>query len=845
MQVANVYVYVYMPIIFFAYGMSFLILGIAAAVEYLQLFHTHQKDKTSYFVFTPIAFLAIFGLIHGLVEFMGMFSILSAGKPSIPFRIIKMVLLAISFYWLSRFGVSYDSEVMNRADAAPPGDKKVSYLLNLPWVSLGSWFILILLLYVRTGLSDKYFMNGDALARYLVGLPATVVASVKFFKAYKGRISLSEDVYRILAAVAFLLYGIFAGVIGPKAGFYPASVLNYISFYSFTHVPVQIFRTLCAIAITITLLKFYRQYKGFLPIRLKAILHIFIAVIVPSFAILIIVSYMIANSLIKLSYKENDKLALLAAEKVYLFFDNIEANVKYYVLFSRTTSPDIEKKLLVSLVRDNDDISGLILFTGGDELLHVAKDAHSGAVNYIKDADDAHIRKFLSPPVSDMLFTGFSIERDTDTQVSMKILFNKRKIDILIPVSKLYDTVSDLPIKRGQYIRFQDDKGSTVRPVGNNDNGEATAPTSTTLYPGRYYKELHEDNGVYYLPISEDIEPIGWKIILGIPRNEIVAPIFGIFKSILLWIVVICLTTVGVAIIFVNKVTGGISLIAQKVRLIAHGDFNQRFGLETDDELQDLSEEIEKMEQSLLEKKKMEDKMVHTEKIASLGHLTAGIAHEINNPLGIILGYCQMMLRRIGPDSGSYEDLKVIEKHVLTCKKILQDLLNFSRPYRKAESEVKIPVNINVNIKEALLLIPDYFLQEKVNVQLDLSPALPEIVGNPDRLHQVFLNLTINAIDAMKETGGNLVISTTTRDSNGKQTVEIIFSDTGCGIKEEDKGKIFDPFFTTKEVGKGTGLGLSVSYGIVKEHSGEIWAESAWGKGSTFHITFPSREGSS
>jgi signal transduction histidine kinase len=292
--------------------------------------------------------------------------------------------------------------------------------------------------------------------------------------------------------------------------------------------------------------------------------------------------------------------------------------------------------------------------------------------------------------------------------------------------------------------------------------------------------------------------------------------------------------SIGVAVLLVGKVTRPIDLIARRVKAIGVGNFADTLTIKSGDELQTLSEEVEKMAVLLAEKEKMEKQMLQTEKIASLGRLVAGIAHEINNPIGVMLGYSQVLLKELEPNSRHYEDLKTMEKQALSCKKIVEDLLNFSR----TEKRINIEVDIIANIKEALSLVTKHFSKRNVAIVIEASPDPPMIMGDPNKLHQLFLNLAMNAVDAMQD-GGSLTIIADIINSEPERIVEVVFKDTGCGISQDDIGKIFDPFFTTKEVGKGTGLGLSVSYGIVKDHKGDIRVESKAGKGSTFYIVFP------
>lgn len=236
-------------------------------------------------------------------------------------------------------------------------------------------------------------------------------------------------------------------------------------------------------------------------------------------------------------------------------------------------------------------------------------------------------------------------------------------------------------------------------------------------------------------------------------------------------------------------------------------------------------------------RKKMEEHMYNTEKLASLGTMAAGVAHEINNPLAIILGFTDMLEEKVSHDSEIYAILKTIEKQGLNAKRVVENLLTFAR-YKEHHEE---NVDINKNISEVLSILGNTSSINKITIQKELSDTLPCVKGEPGELQQVFLNIVNNAIAAMKG-GGTLKI--TTRVVEEGNNVEIKLSDTGSGIKKEHRSKIYDPLFTTKSVGEGTGLGLSVSYGIVSKHGGTISFETKTKEessehGTTFIITLP------
>ncbi len=227
------------------------------------------------------------------------------------------------------------------------------------------------------------------------------------------------------------------------------------------------------------------------------------------------------------------------------------------------------------------------------------------------------------------------------------------------------------------------------------------------------------------------------------------------------------------------------------------------------------------------------DRLINHEKLASVGKMAAGIAHEINTPLGIILGYIQLMLEDTAQDSEEQETLQIIERQGQICRRIVTDLLKFSRQTQS----IKTPIDINKIIQEVLTVIEHNLHINKVQVVRYFGRQLPKIIGDAEKLYQVFHNLFSNAQQAM-ENGGTITVTTSSDDAH----LSIEISDTGAGISETIKDKIFDPFFTTKNVGEGTGLGLSVSYGIIEEHHGKIVVTSPVpGKncGTSFHITLP------
>jgi len=208
------------------------------------------------------------------------------------------------------------------------------------------------------------------------------------------------------------------------------------------------------------------------------------------------------------------------------------------------------------------------------------------------------------------------------------------------------------------------------------------------------------------------------------------------------------------------------------------------------------------------------------------------VAHEINNPLGLILGYTQLLLEGKSNGQQQEEDLKVIEKHTRICKRIVEALLKFAR---RTETK-RAAVDINQTIREVLTIMRHQLELEGLQIETSLDESMTPVQGDSEKLKQVFMNLILNARQAITDPG-KITVSSSYLAS--EQKVMIRIHDTGSGIAPEFINKVFDPFFTTKPTGQGTGLGLSLSYGIVKEHGGDILVTSDPGKGSTFSIVLP------
>jgi two-component system NtrC family sensor kinase len=301
------------------------------------------------------------------------------------------------------------------------------------------------------------------------------------------------------------------------------------------------------------------------------------------------------------------------------------------------------------------------------------------------------------------------------------------------------------------------------------------------------------------------------------------------------------ITGLGMVIAFVisfylgNTIIKRIRMLKEAAESIAAGNLDYKLSPDKISGFDMLDEAFNYMSKSLKDHDeklhKAHQQLAKTEKLTALGGMAAGVAHEINNPLGGILLYSNLVLEDIPEDSPARENMEKIIYQTNRCKEIVQNLLDFAR----TPTGDMLPLKINNVIKTSLNLVKDQSMFHGIEIDTRLAENLPEVIGDKSRLEEVFVNLFINAADAMNGKG-KLTITTMPGTNNA---LKILVSDTGTGIDEEHLPHIFEPFFTTKEPGRGTGLGLSIAYGIIRKHNGAIDAESEPGKGTTFIIFLP------
>jgi hypothetical protein len=404
-----------------------------------------------------------------------------------------------------------------------------------------------------------------------------------------------------------------------------------------------------------------------------------------------------------------------------------------------------------------------------------------------------------------------------------------------------------------------------------------------------YYKKM-----VIYSPLWHQGKIIG-GIQMEVPVGDLMINLLKSKQIILVTIVLDAIVLIVFGSLLLSRVlVKPIKDLVRLTRKISEGDFSQKIEVTSKNEIgqligsfnrmvdqlkgkqESLENYLESLESANKQLKQAQEELIRTEKLASIGRFAAGVAHEVGNPLGAILGYASI-LQKEGMDREESKDyLKRIEKEIERINRIVRELLDFARP---SKFEIK-EVEVNEIIESTLSLLSYQKSFKNIETQLEMQPDLPMIKGDDSQLSQVFINIILNAVDAMPE-GGLLTIQTGThivenpdadrlqriyprrrksdpmesdyshmrksdplsvlfkKFSEGDRLVKIRISDTGVGIPKKNLENIFDPFFTTKSPDKGTGLGLSISLRIVESLGGEIRVESEFGKGTTFEIYFP------
>ncbi|ACH38541.1 sensor histidine kinase, HAMP domain-containing [Citrifermentans bemidjiense Bem] len=331
----------------------------------------------------------------------------------------------------------------------------------------------------------------------------------------------------------------------------------------------------------------------------------------------------------------------------------------------------------------------------------------------------------------------------------------------------------------------------------------------------------------------EYFQPWNWIVAVGSYEEEFYQEanvIKGrIMESMVVLTILVSVMAVFLVLLASRVMTEPISRMIEVIRRVKQGRLDETMKVETQDELGELATAFNRMTKIIKHNKELEANLAQQGKMASLGVLSSGVAHEINNPLGVILGYAAYIEKKLSPDDPNYRFIHEIKRESKRCKKIVQDLLSYAR----TPQPVLEPTDLNALLEQIVDFAANHTDMHHVSVEKSFDPSLPEIMVDGDQLRQVAINLILNAGAAMQK-GGKLVVSTQNGEDN---CVSLKFSDNGAGIAAEHMERIFEPFFTTKV--KGTGLGLAITRQIVEQHHGKIGIESEIGAGTTVEVRLP------
>lgn len=359
------------------------------------------------------------------------------------------------------------------------------------------------------------------------------------------------------------------------------------------------------------------------------------------------------------------------------------------------------------------------------------------------------------------------------------------------------------------------------------DEGREVIASSDPVREGQRYEYPNPPESAVLA--TTHAAPSPWTVVIDQDAKEALAGINNLTNLLTGFGLVFTIVAMGSLLFILRSFTKPIEDLTEAARRIGDGDLSGGFTLDREDEIGVLAKTLDDMKTKL---KSSYDLLLQSEKMALMGQIVAGIAHELNNPLTIVIGNIQLMLMRERNEK-SVESLSRIQDGAERASKIVKNLLTFARQ----ETPERKLVSVNSIITKSIELRSYELRVSNIEVSTELNEDLPETMADPHQLQQVFLNLIVNAEHAMIEAHSKGLLRITTRRDEGK--ILIFFSDDGPGIPKENLHRVFEPFFTTKAVGKGTGLGLSICQGIIGEHGGTIEVESTVGRGTTFVIELP------
>jgi len=473
------------------------------------------------------------------------------------------------------------------------------------------------------------------------------------------------------------------------------------------------------------------------------------------------------------------------------------------------------------------------------------KQINGGAFDFMAaERDGRYLARAKDPDGKNILILGFQVDVVDVKKAKQKSVAAhdgavKAWILGVMPDKAFDDVIADLEagVSRAFII---DDKGNVIAHTDRKQKGTElrALPLVAEMISGKKTSsagEYEDANGETVIAGYELLPHFNVGVAVMTPKAAAFAAANEMAEFIFFIAVIILVLALGFAIFFSNLLTAPLKQLSELAKRIGGGDFKVDVNVKSHDEIGLLANSFQTMGAELQQREEAlagaQQALVQSEKMSAFGQLSAGIAHEVKNPLAGILGHAQLAMGKAQSDDMK-KHLEVIEKETRRCKTIIESLMKFAR----AEKTQLVPTDLAEVVQSTIDLVDHQLSLAGCKILKEISSSVPKVQANGNQLQQVLLNLMMNASHAME---GRPVKNVTVRLLQVEDKAQIQIEDTGTGIPPHIQKKIFEPFFTTKPAGKGTGLGLSVSIGIVKEHKGEIYIKSKEGEGTTFFIDIP------
>jgi len=591
--------------------------------------------------------------------------------------------------------------------------------------------------------------------------------------------------------------------------------------------------------------------KGlFIPIRFKILVSLLLGIAI----VVGVITFTMAN----LFHKDktayiNDLISsntIHTAQETYALIQNYHERIKTItrVAYDMGVTREKKSKMLDDLFLGFPEMLAITFYENGIEQITVFDELALATAGFSKDDFDIH-RKENPLGATDLDPGGVLIRNTTfsevlpimtiadritipelETEFAMEAMIRTERLISVVSRSELYEAFILGP--DGNVLAHKDPQ------LVLNHSSQFWRPSKEALPEQSRLAATfeYEDRGVEKIGGFARVE-IGQLLVgVQIPKMAAFLSARELIDNLIIISFVILLLAAAFSLIWSYRLTRPLVNLTKAAQEIGKGEFDVSLKATSRDEIGSLTNSIGNMAQELRDREKaLEDAhgaLIQSEKMSAFGQLSAGIAHEVKNPLAGILGYTQLTLKGAEDDTTLYKNLKIIEQETKRCNSIIENLMKFAR-----QDKPKLnPLSVNDVIEDSLVLVDHQMGINHIELGKDLAETLPSVRGDANQLIQVLMNIMINAQQAMDGKPGTITV--TSRALNAG-VVELKVQDTGPGMPEEVRTKIFEPFFTTKLVGKGTGLGLAVTYGIIKDHGGNIRAETELGEGTTFIITLP------